>query len=63
MKIINEWIPVDELNDAFDCGICDAMVQFPYEYCPKCCSKIDYVRGNYGDLIPRELFIESEINK
>ena len=55
-----EWIPVD---DTFDCSECDAMVKFPYEYCPKCNNKINYVRGDHGVLIPREIFIKSEFDK
>ena len=29
------WFVVDEMNDAFDCDVCDAMVHRPYDYCPK----------------------------
>ena len=60
---MNEWIPVDELYDAFDCGICDAMCHFPYEVCPKCGSKMEYVRGWHNGYIPREKFIKCEMNK
>lgn len=60
---MNEWIPVDELYNAFDCGICDAMCHSPYEICPKCGSKMDYVLGPNGGDIPREKFIKCEINK
>lgn len=35
------WLPVDELEDAFDCSECDAMVQKKYNYCPKCGTKMD----------------------
>lgn len=38
-----EWIPVDEMEDAFDCSICDAMVMFRYAYCPKCKSRMDKI--------------------
>lgn len=36
-----EWLPVDELYDAFDCSECDAMVHKPCNYCPKCGAKMD----------------------
>jgi len=55
--IRNEWIPVDELYDAFDCGICDAMYRYPYDKCPKCGTKMEYVRGWHNEYIPREEFI------
>ena len=50
--IRNEWIPVDELYDAFDCGICDAMYRYPYDKCPKCGTKMEYVRGWHNEYIP-----------
>lgn len=36
---MNSWIVVDELNDAFDCDCCPAMVKKPYNYCPRCGDK------------------------
>lgn len=35
------WIPVDEKEDAYDCSVCDAMVQKRHDFCPKCGSKMD----------------------
>ena len=35
------WIPVDEMEDAFDCSECDAMVSKRLNYCPKCGAKMD----------------------
>lgn len=35
------WLPVDELNDAFDCSKCDAMVAKRLNYCPICGAKMD----------------------
>lgn len=37
------WFVVDEMNDAFDCDVCDAMVHRPYDYCPKCGDKKEIV--------------------
>ena len=37
------WLVVDEMNDAFDCDVCDAMVHRPYDYCPKCGDKKEIV--------------------
>ena len=33
------WIPVDEMEDAFDCSECDAMVSKRLNYCPNCGAK------------------------
>lgn len=41
-----EWLPVDELYDAFDCSECDAMVHKPCNYCPKCGAKMDLGDNN-----------------
>ena len=30
------WIPVDELNDAFDCSECNIMVRKKHNFCPNC---------------------------
>ena len=35
-NVRGEWIPVDELNDAFDCSVCDVMVSKRLNYCPNC---------------------------
>lgn len=35
------WLPVDELEDAFDCSECDAMVSKRLNYCPNCGAKMD----------------------
>lgn len=34
--VYGEWLPVDEMKDAFDCSECDAMVMRRYHFCPKC---------------------------
>ncbi len=40
------WIPVDEMEDAFDCSECDAMVSKRLNYCPKCgAHMMDKVEG------------------
>lgn len=39
------WLPVDELEDAFDCSECDAMVSKRLNYCPKCGAKMDKEEG------------------
>lgn len=36
-----QWIPVDEMEDAFDCSECDAMVSKRLNYCPNCGAKMD----------------------
>ena len=38
------WLPVDEFYDAFDCSKCDVMVSRTYAVCPKCGTRINYVR-------------------
>ena len=35
------WLPVDEKEDAFDCSLCDVMVQKRHNFCPKCGAKMD----------------------
>ena len=37
------WLAVDNLNDAFDCDNCEAMVHRPYNYCPRCGDKKEIV--------------------
>ena len=32
----DEWLPVDEENDAWDCSLCGAMVSRKTNYCPRC---------------------------
>ncbi len=48
--ITNSWIVVDELNDAFDCDICPAMVKRPYNYCPRCGDKKIFIDNYYGTI-------------
>jgi len=54
------WIPVDDLYDAFDCDICDAMVSKPYKYCPKCGTEYAGINMLDGTLISLEKYYESK---
>ncbi len=40
-ETLGEWLPVDELNDAFDCSYCGAMVGRKTLYCPGCGKKMN----------------------
>lgn len=54
------WIPVDELYDAFDCDVCDAMVSKPYKYCPKCGTEYAGINMFDGTLINLETSITNK---
>lgn len=47
---MNRWIVVDEMNDAFDCDNCPAMVSRPYNYCPRCGDKKFFIE-TYFDIV------------
>jgi hypothetical protein len=55
------WMPVDELYDAFDCSVCDAMCMYPYAICPRCKSKMIYIRDFHGELLDRAKWCNQNI--
>ena len=54
------WVPVDDLYDAFDCDVCDAMVTKPYRFCPKCYTFYSGVSMLDGTLVSLEEYYESK---
>ena len=55
------WLPVDELYDAFDCNVCGAMCMYPYAICPRCKSRMSYLRDLHGELLDRAKWCNQNI--